>query len=63
MTFVTVLLIVIVILAVVGLGWSQFSIGVVTGLNKALDIGIPIIKNLTTEAMIMSTTGETITII
>ena len=50
MTFLTILLVIVVILAVVGLGWSQFSTGVLTGFNKALDVGIPVIKNLTQEA-------------
>jgi hypothetical protein len=34
----------------VGLGWKTFSSGVITGFEKAVDIGTPIIKNLTQEA-------------
>ncbi|MGH9965017.1 MAG: hypothetical protein ACRD5E_09370 [Nitrososphaeraceae archaeon] len=39
-----------VILAVIGLGWQTFSSGVITGFEKALDVGTPIIKELTQEA-------------
>ena len=38
------------ILAIVGLGWKTFSSGVITGFEKAVDVGTPIIKNLTQEA-------------
>jgi hypothetical protein len=34
----------------VGLGWKTLSSGVITGFEKAVDIGTPIIKNLTQEA-------------
>ena len=44
------LLLIVVILAIVGLGWKTFSSGVITGFEKAVDIGTPIIKNLTQEA-------------
>jgi hypothetical protein len=44
------ILLVIIILAVLGLGWETFSSGVITGFDKAIDIGTPIIKNLTQEA-------------
>ena len=40
----------IIILAVLGLGWNTFSAGVITGFDKAVDIGTPVIKNLTQEA-------------
>jgi hypothetical protein len=33
-----------------GLGWNTFSSGVITGFDKAVDIGTPIIKDLTQEA-------------
>ena len=46
----TLLLIVVVILAVIGLGWKTFSSGVINGFETALDVGQPIIKNLTHEA-------------
>jgi hypothetical protein len=44
------LLLVVIILAVMGLGWKTFSSGVISGFEKAVDIGTPIIKNLTQEA-------------
>lgn len=44
------ILLVVVVLVVLGLGWKAFSSGVVTGFEKAVDIGTPIIKNLTQEA-------------
>ena len=50
MTLFTILLIVIVILAIVGLGWNSFAVGLLDGFDRVLDIGIPIIKNLTQEA-------------
>jgi hypothetical protein len=37
-------------LAIVGLGWKTFSSGIITGFEKAVDVGTPIIKNLTQEA-------------
>ena len=39
-----------VILAIVGLGWKTFSSGVITGFDKAVDIGTPVTKDLTQEA-------------
>jgi hypothetical protein len=44
------LLLTVIILAIVGLGWKTFPSGVITGFEKAVDIGTPIIKNLTQEA-------------
>ena len=44
------LLLIVIILAIVGLGWKTFSSGVITGFEKAVDVGTPIIKNLTQEA-------------
>jgi len=50
MTFLTIVLIATIILAVIGLGWQTFTIAVLDGFNRTLDAGIPIIKNLTQEA-------------
>lgn len=44
------ILLIVVILAIIGLGWETFSIGVIAGFDKAVDIGTPIIKELTQEA-------------
>jgi hypothetical protein len=44
------LLLVVVILAIMGLGWKTFSSGVIIGFEKAVDVGTPIIKELTQEA-------------
>ena len=44
------LLLIVIILAIVGLGWKTFSSGVISGFEKAVDIGTPIIKELTQEA-------------
>ena len=33
-----------------GLGWKTFSSGVISGFAKAVDVGTPIVKNLTQEA-------------
>jgi hypothetical protein len=46
----TVLVIVIVILAFIGLGWKSFSSGIISGFETVLDVGQPIVKNLTQEA-------------
>jgi hypothetical protein len=43
-------LLLVIILAVIGLGWQLFSSGVISGFDKDIDIGTPIIKNLTQEA-------------
>jgi hypothetical protein len=43
------ILLVVIVLAVIGLGWQTFSSGVITGFEKALDVGTPIIKELTQE--------------
>jgi hypothetical protein len=45
----TLLLIVVVILAIVGLGWKSFSSGVISGFETVWDVGQPIVKNLTQE--------------
>jgi hypothetical protein len=44
------LLLVVVMLAIMGLGWKTFSSGVISGFEKAVDVGTPIIKELTQEA-------------
>ena len=44
------ILLIVVILAIIGLGWETFSIGVIAGFDKAVDVGTPIIKELTQEA-------------
>lgn len=54
MTFLTLVLIAIIILAVIGLGWNTFAIAVLDGFDKTLEIGIPILKNLTQEAQATS---------
>ena len=43
-------ILVVIVLAILGLGWKTFTSGVITGFEKAIDIGTPIIKNLTQEA-------------
>ena len=43
-------LLVLIVLSIAGLGWEVFSSGVIDGFEKAIDIGTPIIKNLTHEA-------------
>jgi hypothetical protein len=44
------ILLVVIILAIMGLGWKSFSSGIIAGFEKAVDVGTPIIKNLTQEA-------------
>ena len=46
----TLLVIVIVILAIIGLGWKSFSSGVISGFETVFDVGQPLVKNLTQEA-------------
>ena len=46
----TLLLIVVVVLAVIGIGWETFSVGVINGFERLIDVGAPIIKELTQEA-------------
>jgi hypothetical protein len=48
--FFTLLLIVVVVLAVIGIGWETFSVGVINGFERMIDVGAPIIKDLTQEA-------------
>lgn len=40
-------LIVLVVLAIIGLGWKTFSSGIINGFETVVDVGQPIIKNLT----------------
>jgi hypothetical protein len=46
----TFLLLVVIVLAVVGIGWETFSIGVISGFEKMIDVGAPIVEYLTQEA-------------
>jgi hypothetical protein len=46
----TVLLIVVVVLAIIGIGWKTFSVGVISGFERVIDIGAPIVEDLTQEA-------------
>jgi hypothetical protein len=41
------LLIVVVVLAVIGIGWETFSVGVINGFEKIIDVGTPFVKDLT----------------
>jgi hypothetical protein len=50
MTFFTLVLIAVIILAVIGLGWNTFVVAVLDGFDRTLDVGIPILRNLTQEA-------------
>lgn len=44
------LLLMVIILAIMGLGWKTFTPGVIAGFEKAVDVGTPVIKNPTEEA-------------
>ena len=44
------ILIVLVILAIIGLGWKTFSSGIISGFETVLDMGQTIVKNITQEA-------------
>jgi hypothetical protein len=46
----TVLLVVVVVLAIVGMGWKTFSLGVINGFDRALDVGTPLVMGLTQQA-------------
>lgn len=46
MGLITVLLIVVVVLAIIGIGWKTFSVGVISGFERVIDIG----EDLTQEA-------------
>jgi hypothetical protein len=43
------LLIVVVVFVIIGVGWKTFSVGVINGFEKMLDVGAPIVKELTQE--------------
>jgi hypothetical protein len=42
----TILLVVVIVLAIVGLGWKTFSIDVINGFDRALDVSTPLVKDL-----------------
>jgi hypothetical protein len=46
----TILLMVVIVLAIVGLGWKTFSLGVINGFDRAIDVGAPLVKDLTQQA-------------
>jgi D-alanyl-lipoteichoic acid acyltransferase DltB (MBOAT superfamily) len=46
----TILLMVVIFFAVVGLGWKTFSLGVINGFDRAIDVGVPLVKDLTQQA-------------
>ncbi len=46
----TFLLLVVIVLAVIGIGWEAFSVGVINGFERAIDVGAPFVKDLTQEA-------------
>lgn len=50
MSLFSILLLIIVVLAVVGLGWKIFSSGVLNGFEKVINVGQPLVKNLTDQA-------------
>jgi hypothetical protein len=45
-----VLLIVVVVLAIIGIGWKTFSVGVINGFERVIDTGAPFVKDLTQGA-------------
>ncbi len=45
----TILLMVVIFFAVVGLGWKTFSLGVINGFDRAIDVGVPLVKDLTQQ--------------
>jgi hypothetical protein len=44
------LLLVVIVLAVIGIGWETFSVGVINGFERVIDVGAPFIKDLTQDA-------------
>ena len=46
----TILLVVVIVLAIVGLGWKTFSLGVINGFDRTVDVSTPLIKDLTQQA-------------
>jgi len=51
----TLLLVIVVVLAMVGLGWKTFSDGVINGFERVIDIGTPLVKGSTLFAVSTST--------
>jgi len=45
-----IILLVVVVLAIIGLGWKIFSSGVLSGFEKVINVGQPLVKNLTDQA-------------
>jgi hypothetical protein len=45
----TVLMIVVVVLAIIGIGWSSFSVGVINGFERVIDMGTSFVNDLTQE--------------
>jgi hypothetical protein len=46
----TLLLLVVIVLAVIGIGWETFSVGVINGFERVIAVGTPFIEDLTQEA-------------
>lgn len=46
----TILLVVVIVLAIVGLGWKTFSLAVINGFDRAIDVSTPLVKDLTQQA-------------
>jgi hypothetical protein len=46
----TFLLLVVIVLAVIGIGWETFSVGVINGFERVIDVGAPFVKDLTPDA-------------
>jgi hypothetical protein len=46
----TILLLIVIILAIIGLGWKTFSSAVLNGFEKALNKSLPLLNNLTQYA-------------
>jgi hypothetical protein len=43
------LLLVVIVLAVIGIGWETFSVGVINGFERVIDAGAPFVKDLTQD--------------
>ena len=46
----TFLLVVVIVFAVIGIGWETFSVGVINGFERFIDVGAPFVNDLTQEA-------------
>lgn len=46
----TFLLLLVLVLAVIGIGWETFSVGVINGFERVIDVGAPFVEDLTQEA-------------